>query len=133
MCRQSLGGTIPIMRDGGHLLTQGKQLVHMRGLCLFEAFKGLIALAPLVGQLAEKPITFLVQFVASAPLHIEDGLKPLGSFLGCVSSSLCRGKPFSPCSPYVAILPQLVHRAPGARYLGLGRAELPGELGQLGL
>jgi hypothetical protein len=58
--RQSLGGTIPVIHDDGYLLTKGKQLVHMRGLCLFEAFEGLIALVPLVGQLAEKPITFLV-------------------------------------------------------------------------
>ena len=89
MRRQSLGGTIPIMRDDGHLLAKGKQLVYMRGVCLFEAidvevepFESLVALAPLVGQLAEKPITFLVQLVASASLHVEHGLKPLGLRLG---------------------------------------------------
>src|SRR5919205_2349310 len=40
---QGLGGTVPIMRDDGHLLAKSKQFVHMRGLCLFEPFEGLIA------------------------------------------------------------------------------------------
>jgi hypothetical protein len=34
---------IPIMHDGGHLLAKGKQLVYMRGLCLFEVFESLVA------------------------------------------------------------------------------------------
>ena len=102
-----------------HAFVQGRQLGHMRGLCLFELF--------------ERTIAVLAQLAGLTPLHVKDGLKPLGSLFGYASSSLCRGKPFSSCSPYVAILPQLVRY--GFRSVGpvLSRAEPLCHLDKLGL
>ena len=76
MRRQSLGGTIPIMRDDGHLLTQGKQFVYMRGLCLFELFERTVVLT----LYALRTCGYLF---APTLLHIEDGSESLSSFLGC--------------------------------------------------
>jgi hypothetical protein len=125
--RQSLDGAIPVMRDDGHLLTKGKQLVYMRGLCLFELFEGLIALVPLVGQLAEKSITFLVQIVVSASLHVEHGLKPLGLRLGGAEPLRHLDhlglEPFEPCEPF-----GIYARAVFGRLLGHVFGQRPGRL-----
>ena len=99
MRHQGLDGAAPIALGPRELVPYSRDLGVVLGLDPIEAvnvvvepFKGLVALAPFLNQLVEKPVALLAQFADLAPLDIEHSLESFGLGFGAAGLALGRGE-----------------------------------------